>query len=435
MVRILVIVILLVQCMCSNAQSAASINYADTSGIKFDDGSSWQQVLQKARAGNKYIFVDCYTTWCKPCKEMDKFVYPLDTVGDFFNKHFISIKLQMDTSKNDSEQIKGRYSDAHFVKEKYAVTAFPTFLFFTPDGKILRKSIGGKKANEFIALAADIIDPGKQYYKLLEKFEKNPNAELDEMIYLARTALSLGDSTQALKIASRFFGQTKQADWFSKNKIQFVYDFTKRSSDQGFAFFYKYPEKINGIMGDDTYAQQLVQRVITSEIVVPAMDSAKKLKVQPDWNEIGSRVQKKYDKYYAERVIISSRSCWALQQNNNREYTKYLTMYMEMYGSKKNKGDMASLILNNYAWEIFLSSNDKSELEKALGWSARAVMMFPTANWMDTYANILYKLGKKDEAILWEEVAVKLDPKNEEFITNLAKMKKQLPTWTSVEKE
>jgi hypothetical protein len=365
---------------------------------------------------------------------MEKFVYPLNTVGDFFNKNFISIKFQMDTSKNDGEQIKKRYSDARYIKEKYSVTAFPTFLFFTPDGKILRKNIGGKKANEFIALAADIIDPGKQYYKLLEKFEKDPITGLDDMIYLARTALYLGDSAQALKIANKLFLQSTQADWFSKNKIQFVYDFTNKPGDKGFWFFYNNAEDINRIMEDDTYAQQLVQRIIDAEMVKPALDSAKKLKMQPDWNEISSRIQKKYNSYYAERAVIASRSGWALQQNNSREYTKFLTMYMEMYGSKRNKGGMPSLILNNYAWEIFLTSDDKSELEKALGWSARAVMMYPTANWMDTYANILYKLGRMNEAVLWEEIAVKLDPKNDEFILNLEKMKKQLPTWTSVEK-
>ena len=43
-----------------------------TKGIHFVNGLSWQEVLQKAKAENKYIFVDCYATWCGPCKAMDK---------------------------------------------------------------------------------------------------------------------------------------------------------------------------------------------------------------------------------------------------------------------------------------------------------------------------------------------------------------------------
>ena len=56
----------------------------DTSyhGIKWVTGLSWEQVLTKAKTENKFIFVDCYATWCGPCKVMDKDVYPNDTVGD-----------------------------------------------------------------------------------------------------------------------------------------------------------------------------------------------------------------------------------------------------------------------------------------------------------------------------------------------------------------
>jgi thiol:disulfide interchange protein len=45
----------------------------DTSkGINFENNLSWEQVKEKAKAENKYIFVDCYATWCGPCKAMDK---------------------------------------------------------------------------------------------------------------------------------------------------------------------------------------------------------------------------------------------------------------------------------------------------------------------------------------------------------------------------
>ena len=40
---------------------------------------------------------------------------------------------------------------------------------------------------------------------------------------------------------------------------------------------------------------------------------------------------------------------------------------------------------------------------------------------MDTYANILYKLGKKRTAINWEEMAATLEPRNKEFQSNLEK--------------
>ena len=49
-------------------------------GIRFEKGLSWQQMLDKAKVEGKYVFVDCYATWCLPCKWMDKNIYTSEKV-------------------------------------------------------------------------------------------------------------------------------------------------------------------------------------------------------------------------------------------------------------------------------------------------------------------------------------------------------------------
>ena len=51
--------------------------------------------------------------------------------------------------------------------------------------------------------------------------------------------------------------------------------------------------------------------------------------------------------------------------------------------------------------------------------------------YIDTYANLLYKLGKKDEAITWEQKALDLAPEGEKksYEETLDKMKKGEKTW------
>src|SRR5205807_219920 len=73
----------------------------ENTGIKWTEGLTWEQVKEKAKKENKYIFLDCFATWCGPCKLMDKEIYTNDTVGSYFNDKFISVKVQMDKAKND----------------------------------------------------------------------------------------------------------------------------------------------------------------------------------------------------------------------------------------------------------------------------------------------------------------------------------------------
>src|SRR5690349_5093161 len=93
-----------------------NVNY-EGSGILWVDNLNWQQVLKKAKKEKKYIFVDCFTTWCGPCKKMDKEVYANDSVGDLLNAKFISVKVQMDSTKGDNEFTRSWYKTARGMGE------------------------------------------------------------------------------------------------------------------------------------------------------------------------------------------------------------------------------------------------------------------------------------------------------------------------------
>jgi hypothetical protein len=67
-----------------------------------------------------------------------------------------------------------------------------------------------------------------------------------------------------------------------------------------------------------------------------------------------------------------------------------------------------------------------------LAWSEEVIKKEPTANFYDTYANLLYKLGRTQDAIKIQEKGVKLTQGNgyiENAMNNLEKMRKGEPTW------
>ncbi len=136
-----------------------------------------------------------------------------------------------------------------------------------------------------------------------------------------------------------------------------------------------------------------------------------------------------------KRNILTAKVKWYEHDKNWKEYGKVVIQWIKQYGET-----LGWLDLNNYAWNFFINITDRTHLEVALTWSSRAIELFSpagpdVANLMDTKANLLYKLGRRDEAIDLKEKAIayakahKAEFYVEACSQNLNKMKKNQPTW------
>ena len=79
--------------------SSSAYSKEENKGIQFFKGT-WNELLAEAKKQNKLIFVDVYTTWCRPCKVLDKDVFPNEKVGEFYNKNFINYKIDAEKAKD-----------------------------------------------------------------------------------------------------------------------------------------------------------------------------------------------------------------------------------------------------------------------------------------------------------------------------------------------
>ena len=70
-------------------------------GFTFDfiKKASLLDVVDKAEAENKLVFLDIYTDWCLPCKIMEEEVFTNEPLGEFFNDNFISYKVNNNYNK------------------------------------------------------------------------------------------------------------------------------------------------------------------------------------------------------------------------------------------------------------------------------------------------------------------------------------------------
>lgn len=84
--------------------------------------------------------------------------------------------------------------------------------------------------------------------------------------------------------------------------------------------------------------------------------------------------------------------------------------------------------LNAGAFSFYTMKADDHLLKKALQWGSRSLEFFETPQNLDTYARLLYKTGKRDSAVYYQQKAVNLQLKNKfpagEYDTVLKKMQK-----------
>lgn len=362
-------------------------------GIQFEHGLTWKEIQAKAKAEKKYIFMDAFTTWCGPCRYMSSTIFPQEQVGSFFNEHFINVAAQLDTTKNDNDEVKNWYADAHDIMVTNKVTAFPTYLFFNSDGKLVHRAIGSSDAGKFIAKAKDATNPEKQYYVLLDRYkqgEKDPEF-LQKVAY---ASLDAYDMANANTISNEYLATQK--DLFTKGNIDFINRFTRTTKDKGFTLMLNNPAKFDAVSGAGTTDKKLMEIIEYSE-VFPIL--FKKDAPLPDWNSLAATLQSKYPGQASEVVSATK----VLYYQNKKDWNNFevaVQNYMKNYGSKATPQQ-----LNEYAWTVFENCKDMTCVTEALEWSERSFKDNNTPGFIDTYANILYKMGKKDEAITWEEKA------------------------------
>jgi len=409
-----------------------SLKAGKSVGVRFNESLNWQQVQAKARDENKFIFVDCIATWCGPCKEMDKSTYQAYEVANCANNHFISIKVQMDSTSHDSEQVKSWYADACTIMRKYGVKRFPAFLFFSPDGRIVHSDFGYKDSTEFMNLLEDAVDPKRQYFTLLSKYRKGENDYLS-LPYLAKLVKKFGDKELSKVILNdylqNYLYKLSERKVFTKEHIGLIVSNVRNSKEKGFYLIYKHEEKVDQLMHQKNYAEIFIENIIYDEEIYPNLfKDGFPVTEAPDWDKMINRVSEKYKQVYAESVLLSAKIRWYSFKKDWPRIVKYRLQKLEREGLDTTIWGMK--IDNDILYDvIFMHSHDEKALGKALQWEGILLTRNPdNPGMLDTYANLLYKLKRKD-ALDYEERAANLAPKDKEIESNLNKMRKGEATW------
>ena len=186
--------------------SFSSLSYSQ--GMEFFEGS-FEEALELAKKQDKMIFVDAYTSWCGPCKRMKKYIFPNKLAGDFYNKNFINMAIDMESQMGKS------------FNSKYPVRAYPTFLFIDHKGEVIKKDVGGKPIEIFIKMgeiAISLNDKSEDY----EVIYNEGNRDYDFMLKYV-TSLVRADKPSA-KIVYDYLNNGP--DMIEEEKAKFLFEAT-----------------------------------------------------------------------------------------------------------------------------------------------------------------------------------------------------------------
>lgn len=355
-------------------------------GILFFHGK-FDEALAMAKKQNQLLFIDCYATWCGPCKWMAAKVFTNDTISNFFNTHFVSYKLDME---------KGEGVD---VRKKYAITNYPTFLWVDGEGKQYHRAVGAFKPEVFLKIAMNAINPFGNLLYLEEQYKAGSRAPEILLSYAQELKQAYDMSYQT--VIDEYFKTQEGENLTNETNWQLVLEFTPNINSFIYNFIVSGPVPFYNTYGKDSVKKVLDELALES--IYYAGQHKDSVMLQKAVNYLSDSKNKEIQTSAAAAELE-----YYMRSRNYDKYTSLASVYVPKYFWNEAHD------LNEICWIYFRKVDDPVKLMAAEKWIAQSVKLEDKYYNTDTYAHLLNKLGKKQEAIEMAKHSIDLAKKADE---------------------
>lgn len=403
-------------------QLSLPANAQQNKGIQFFEGS-WAQALAKSKETGKPIFVDVYTSWCGPCKMMDKEIFPLEQVGQKYNGAFINYKA--DAEKGDGVAIAGKYN----------VRSFPTYLFVSSEGELFHRSVGFNADPKFFIADADAalkaaLDP-YGVSKMTADFKKGKRDVAFLKAYIVKLKQLEINNSEAM---DAYLLKLGKAEGLQAENFNFFMNQLNSAASASFDFVMQNMDKVaEQADGKTGMAKQNLARLL-QEALTTAMSAAKykeagkliayasKLKGMNDYHrdffdtqklEYLEKTNQVAEMLKAAKLYVKEDTLLAVahvRQENKRRLDVFMGPYLT--GERDSIAESSfqklkdfystqylvavSFRLHTAAKYINSKVKTRAELISALEWNRKAEQLLPNEKaYRELSAKILNKIGAK----------------------------------------
>lgn len=224
-------------------------------GVCFIENEKWESVREQAKRQNRLILMDCYTSWCGPCKAMVRDVFSQKEIGDYLNAHFVNVKYDME--KGEGKRLKEIYASY--------ISAYPTFLLIDREGKVIQQLVGYQEPEQLLQGIKDGLE-GRSVFRYQEMYESGNR----DLLFLKAYITSLENallSENARKIVQGYMDTIPVERLKQKDVWEFVRPYLDDPYTPQFEFvFYNLVHYWNHL-GDDRYKLEKQMRIAIHQAV------------------------------------------------------------------------------------------------------------------------------------------------------------------------
>jgi thioredoxin-like negative regulator of GroEL len=170
--------------------------------VSFDEA---RLIAQKER---KTIVIDFYTTWCGPCKQLDKTTWQDKNVVKFFTDSAIALKIDAEAQAD--------------LARKFRIKAYPTIVFVKADGDEIDRVVGYLDAAQFLDTAKSAIAGKSILTHTKEAFEQDKGNIKFGRAY-KDALLAKGLNKEALEVYKVLISNNKDDVGFRMGYINFLF--------------------------------------------------------------------------------------------------------------------------------------------------------------------------------------------------------------------